>query len=233
MSKEEYLKELNKAFGDFKFYENGHYYTYKDQPIEIGATGLIAQYENEFKKQEMAERVASKKGVSVIDVLNDWDYRAKFATTKGTTCHEFVQSLWSGNEWLWSGFGRDEYEGEVFFHTCDLIFEQAHNFHEDYKDRLEHLADEFVIGSWEYNLASAVDHLFINKMTGELVMVDYKTNSDIHKNERYAKKMKIPLNNLRDTTLNHYAIQLSIYKYLIEKYTSLKVSEFFIVWFSE
>jgi len=98
---------------------------------------------------------------------------------------------------------------------------------------LEHLADEFVIGSYEYNIASAIDHLFINKMTGELVMVDYKTNSDIHKNERYAKKMKIPLNNLRDTTINHYAIQLSIYKYLIEKYTSLKVSEFFIVWFSE
>ena len=25
MTKEEYLKELNKAFGDFKFFENGHY----------------------------------------------------------------------------------------------------------------------------------------------------------------------------------------------------------------
>lgn len=229
MSKEEYLKELNKAFGDFKFYEDGHYYTYKDQPIEIGATGLISQYENEFKKQEMAERVASKKGVSVIDVLNDWDYRAKFATTKGTTCHERAQSLWSGEQWIPLEFDKsEEYRQAVL-----KIVQQAINFNLDYKDRFEHLADEFVIGSYEYNIASAIDHLFINKMTGELVMVDYKTNSDIHKNERYAKKMKIPLNNLRDITLNHYAIQLSIYKYLIEKYTSLKVSEFFIVWFSE
>lgn len=45
--------------------------------------------------------------------------------------------------------------------------------------------------------------------------------------------MKAPLSHLKDTTLNHYAIQLSIYKYIVEKYTDLKIDEFFIVWFSE
>ena len=72
-----------------------------------------------------------------------------------------------------------------------------------------------------------------NKLTGGLVLVDYKTNSDIHKNEKYAKNMKVPLQHLKDFTLNHYYIQLSIYKYLVEKYTNLKIEEMFIVWFSE
>ena len=264
MTKEEYLKELNKAFGDFKFYEENHTYTYKDKPISIGATGLIEQYTQDFDSQAVAEKVVEKnkknykyaknqlehyypntmesyeelqqmlkQPLTIQEVLDDWKYKNQFSCAKGSICHEFAQHLWSGNEWIWSGFGRDEYEGEIFSHTCDLIFEQAHNFHEDYKDRLEHLADEYVIGSEEYNIASAIDHLFINKLTGGLVLVDYKTNSDIHKSERYAKNMKVPLSHLNDFTLNHYYIQLSIYKYLVEKYTNLKIEEMFIVWFSE
>ena len=233
MTRNEYLKELNKAFSDFKFYENGHYYTYKGKPISIGATGLIEQYTQDFDTQAVAERVAEKENKSVQEILDEWKYKNQFSCAKGSICHEFAQHLWSGNEWLWSGFGRDEYENEIFYHTCNLIFDQAHNFYEDYKDRLEHLYDEYVIGSEEYNIASAIDHLFINKLTGGLVLVDYKTNSDIHKNEKYAKNMKVPLTHLKDFTLNHYYIQLSIYKYLVEKYTNLQIEEMFIVWFSE
>ena len=31
--------------------------------------------------------------------------------------------------------------------------------------------------------------------------------------------MKVPLQHIKDFTLNHYYIQLSLYKYLVEKYT--------------
>lgn len=229
MTREDYLKELNKAFGDFKFYEDGHYYTYKDKPISIGATGLIEQYTQDFDAQAVAERVAEKQGVSVQEVLDEWEYKNKFACEKGSTCHEYAQSIWNGEKWKALTFD----ESEEYLNAVGRIRMQARTFYYDYKDRLEHLADEFVIGSEEYDLASAIDHLFINKLTGGLVLVDYKTNSDIHKNERYAKNMKVPLNHLKDTTLNHYAIQLSIYKYLVEKYTTLEFEEMFIVWFSE
>ena len=229
MTKEEYLQELNKAFGDFKFYEENHTYTYKGKPISIGATGLIEQYTQDFDAQAVAERVAEKEGKTVQKVLDEWEYKNKFACEKGSTCHEFAQSRWSGEVWQEKHFdGSKEYEKAV-----EIIQGQANEFRIDYKDRLQHLADEYVIGSEEYDIASAIDHLFINKLTGGLVLVDYKTNSDIHKNERYAKQMKVPLSHLKDFTLNHYYIQLSIYKYLVEKYTNLKIEEMFIVWFSE
>jgi hypothetical protein len=222
MTRDEYLKELNKAFGDFKFYENGHYYTYKDKPISIGATGLIEQYTQDFDAQAVAERVAEKENKSVIEILNLWERKNKWACKKGSICHEYAQSLWNGNKFI-----------PLSSKDIITITKQADKFYNDYKDRLEHLYDEYVIGSEEYNIASAIDHLFINKLTGGLVLVDYKTNSDIHKNERYAKNMKVPLTHLKDFTLNHYYIQLSIYKYLVEKYTNLKIEEMFIVWFSE
>ena len=229
MTKEEYLKKLNMAFKDFVFFANDHHYEFKGQRVGNSVTRLIEEFTNEFDSQTIAERVAIRDNKSVQEVLDEWKYKNDFACLKGSTCHEFAQSLWSGKEWTWYDFNDDhDYNMAII-----KIQNQAHQFYDDYKDSLEHLADEFIIGSDEYNIASAIDHLFINKLTGGLILVDYKTNSDIYKNERYAKKMKVPLSHLKDDTLTHYAIQLSIYKYLVEKYTNLKFEEMFIVWFSE
>ena len=229
MTKEEYLKKLNKAFGDFKFFEENHSYTYKGKPISIGATGLIGQYCNEFDSQGVAEKVATKQGKSVQEILDEWKVKNQVACEKGHLGHLYAQSLWSGVNVL----ENIKHCSEAVKIPLELIIHQANNFYNDYQDRLEHLYDEYVIGSEEYNLASAIDHLFVSKLTGGLVLVDYKTNSDIHKSERYAKNMKVPLSHLKDFTLNHYYIQLSIYKYLVEKYTNLKIEEMFIVYFSE
>lgn len=266
MTKEEYLKELNKAFRDFKFFENGHYYEYKGKRVGISVTRFIEQYFNEFDAQAVAEKVATKnkknydyatiqlkyynplvlgydgcrekynelqemikQPTTVQEVLDEWDYKNKFACAKGSTCHEYAQTRWSKELWIPLEFDKSvEYNKAVY-----KIIQQADRFYNDYQDRLEHLADEFVVGSSEYDICSAIDHLFINKLTGGLVLVDYKTNSDIHKTEKYAKDMKVPLSHLKDYTLNHYFIQLSIYKYLVEKYTNLKIEEMFIVYFSE
>ena len=229
MTRQEYLNELNRAFGDFKFFEENHTYTYKDKPISIGATGLIEQYTQDFDAEAVAEKVAIRDNKTIQEVLDEWEYKNKFACEKGSTCHEYAQCLWSGND-----FDRGDFDGsKEYLQAVDKIESQADRFYNDYQDHLEHLADEFVIGSEEYDIASAIDHLFINKLTGGLVLVDYKTNSDIRKNERYAKQMKVPLQHLKNTTLNHYAIQLSIYKYLVEKYTDITIEEFFIVYMSE
>ena len=44
--------------------------------------------------------------------------------------------------------------------------------------------------------------------------------------------MKVPLHKLDDVNGQHYYLQLSIYKYLIEKYTNIKIDELFIVYFN-
>ena len=229
MTKQDYLKELNKAFGDFKFFEEDHHYEYKGQKVGISVTKFIEQFTNEFDSQAVAEKVAIKENKSIQEVLDKWKQKNEWACKKGSICHEYAQSLWNKELQLID----QELHTLPQKQTLIWIFNQADNFYNDYKDRLEHLADEFVIGSEEYSIASAIDHIFINKLTGGLVLVDYKTNSDIHKNERFAKTMKVPLDYLKDTTLVHYAIQLSIYKYIVEKYTNLQFEDMFIVWFSE
>lgn len=228
----DYIKdELINAFKYFKFFEDGHYYEYKGKKVGISATSLIHEFCDEFDEQEMAKKVAIKNNQEVYEVLEEWHYKRDFACEKGTTCHEYAQSLWSGEEWNLLSFDNSE----EYLNAVDKIKVQADNFKKNFEDKLEHLFDEFVIGSEEFDIASAVDHLFYNKLTDKLVLVDYKTNSLMsgYNKKPYKKKMKFPLNKFNDDALNHYYIQLSLYKFLIEKYTKLKVSEMFIVYFSE
>ena len=224
-----YLEELNQAFSKFKFYEEDHHYECNGERVGISATTLIEQYTNEFDSESVAERVATKENKTVQEILDEWRTKNEAACKKGHLGHIYVQSLWNKENVL----GEIENASVGLKTPLKKIIDQANNFYSDYKERLEHLADEYIIGSEEYDIASAVDHLFVNKLTGGLVLVDYKTNTDIHKNERYAKNMKIPLTHMKDSTLNHYHIQLSMYKYIIEKYTRIKIEEMFIVWFSE
>ena len=231
MTKNEILKELNRAFQDFKFYEDGHYYEYKGKRVGISATRLIEQYTNEFEQDEIAEKVAQKENKTIQQVLDEWKYKNDFACNKGSTCHNYAQSLWSGS--IYADLLFDE--SEEYKNAVEKIKVQANTFHFDYEQHLEHVADEYVIGSEEYDIASAVDHLFIDNKTNALLLIDYKTNSYLtgHNKKAYSKPMKIPLHELNDDSLHHYYIQLSMYKFIIEKYTNLKVDEMFIVYMSE
>ena len=231
MTRQEYLNELNKAFGDFKFFEEDHHYKYKGKRVGISVTRLIEEYCNEFDSQAVAERVAIRDNKPVQKVLDEWKYKNEFSKAKGHTCHEFAQSLWSKEKWNLEPFDNSK----EYLQAIEIIKQQALNYYNDYKDTYELIAIEYVVGSAECDCASAIDLLLRNKLTGGLALVDFKTNSYIkgYNEKAYKKPMKIPLQHLNDDAYNHYCIQLPIYKYWLEKYPKLKVDEMFIVYFSE
>ena len=254
MNKKE-IKEKLRVFDNFKFFESDHHYEFKGERVGMSVTRLIEEYANDFNQNEIADKVADKNNiirekvlanpsstfdeiedvlalpVTRQDVLKEWQYKNDFACEKGSTCHEFAQSLWNDKPFHASEFDNSE----AYNKAVDKIKQQAINFHKDYNCFLEHFADEFVIGSDEFDIASAIDHLFINRHTGGLVLVDYKTNSYLtgHNKKSYPKKMKPPLDNLIDDSLHHYYLQLSIYKYLVELYSGIEIAEMFIVYMSE
>ena len=231
MAKNKMLKVLKDSFKDFKFFEDGHYYECKGKRVGVSVTTFIHEFCNEFDAEGMAEKVANRDGKTIQQVLDEWAYKRDFSCAKGSTCHEYVQKIWNDTKWNPDWFDRSD----DYIQAVEKIKTQAIKFYQDYEEHLEHLIDELPIGSEEYDIASCVDHLFYNKLTGGLVLVDYKTNSymDGYNKQAYKKAMKVPLSHINDDALHHYHIQLSIYKYLIEKYTGLKVDETFIVYMSE
>lgn len=233
MTLAEVKKELE-VFNKFKFFEEDHHYECNGKRVGISVTRLIEEYSNPFDQQAIAEKVAIRDNKDVTQVLQEWQYKNKFACAKGHTCHEYAQSLWSNNK-----PDIDYFDKSVeYTQACDKIFIQAGLFYKDFSDKFIHIQDEQLVGSEEYNIASAVDDLFLDK-EGNVWLIDYKTNSilkgynDDEKNRRYTKNMLIPLQTLKDDALHHYYLQLSIYKYLIEKYTNIKIYKTMIVYMSE
>lgn len=230
----EEVKQKLKVFDKFKFFEEDHHYECNGKRVGISVTRLIEEYSNPFDQQAIAEKVALRDNKDITQVLQEWEYKNKFACEKGHFGHEFAQSLWSNaicQENIKNGL-------KGIKMPLNKIKKQAMNFYNNFKDKFTHIQDEQLVGSEEYNICSAVDHLFLDE-NGNVWLIDYKTNSilkgynDDEKNRRYTKKMLIPLQNLKDDALHHYYLQLSIYKYLIEKYTNIKIYKTMIVYMSE
>ncbi len=233
MTLAEVKKELE-IFNKFKFFKGDHHYECNGKKIGTSVTRLIEEYSNPFNQEEIAEKVAIRDNKSISEVLEEWEYKNKFACEKGSTCHEYAQSIWSHEEYNELLFD----ESIEYLTAVNKIQNQAMSFWKDFKNKFTHIKDEQLVGSEEYDICSAVDHLFLDKK-GNVWLIDYKTNSilkgynDDEKNRRYTKNMMIPLQDIKDDALHHYFIQLSIYKYLIEKYTNIKIYKTMIVYMSE
>ena len=232
MTKEEIIKELQ-HFKGIEFHEEGHFYTLNNYRFGISATSLIETYAQEFDSDSISQMVANKRGISQQDVLNEWKKENEFSCIKGSCIHLKAQSLWM----------KDNYE--IDYNTIDdtidksrlkkeynIMSKQAINFYNDYKDMYDMIQDEFIVWSKEFDIAGSIDGIMYNKYTQQCCILDFKSNKDLQFESKYHKKMKVPLHKLDDVNGQHYYIQLSIYKYLIEKYTDIKVDELFIVYFN-
>ena len=137
--REEILEKL-KVFSNFKFYPDDHHYDCNGQRVGISVTRLIEDYANEFDMQGMAEKVATRDGLEVTQVLKEWQYKNQFACEKGSTCHEYAQSCWSLEEWHLNSFDKSL----EYLLAVNKIISQADNFHNDYKDLLGEDVENYV-----------------------------------------------------------------------------------------
>ena len=226
------IKELQ-YFKGIKFHEEQHFYTLNDYKFGISATSLIETYGQEFDSDSVSQMVANKRGISQQEVLNEWKKENEFSCIKGSCIHLKAQSLWMGTNYeidyntINSNIDKNRLKKEY-----DIMSKQAINFYNDYKNMYDMIQDEFIVWSKEFDIAGSIDGIMYNKYTQQCCILDFKSNKDLQFESKYHKKMKVPLHKLDDVNGQHYYIQLSIYKYLIEKYTNIKVDETFIVYFN-
>lgn len=230
--KNEIIKELQ-YFNGIEFHEKQHFYTLNDYKFGISATSLIETYGQEFDSDSVSQMVANKRGISQQEVLNEWKKENEFSCIKGSFIHLKAQSLWMGTNYeidyntINNNIDKNRLKKEY-----DIMSKQAINFYNDYKDMYDMIQDEFIVWSKEFDIAGSIDGIMYNKYTQQCCILDFKSNKDLQFESKYHKKMKVPLHKLDDVNGQHYYIQLSIYKYLIEKYTNIKVDKTFIVYFN-
>ena len=233
----EEVKQKLKVFDKYKFFENGHYYTYKDKKVGVSVTKYISQFENEFDSDTLSQKVADKNGISQFEVLNEWKRKGEYSCLKGTAIHEWLQDNYANREYKFDLSQLEEYPEYYKIEDIEHLKQMAIDFINDYKNRYILIGDEILCGIPDFDIASAIDLLFYDTINNEVVLADIKTNTDLKgwKNTpSYVKKMLQPLEDIKDITFEHYKIQLSIYRYFLEEYAHIPISDnMFIVYLSE
>lgn len=156
------------------------------------------------------------------DLLARWKAKNKESTDYGTAYHlkrelEWYEAKGDFNKiaTIVNGYGLDRGNNDFYCekHNFDLSRENA-------------VMPEYLL---YYSSPDDVIHLagqadIIIKRGNKIYIMDFKTNADGIKDKaafdvrkRSTKKMYFPVNNLEDTTMMHYNLQLSIYAWMLQK----------------
>ena len=182
---------MKKFFKNVEFEEAMHKYTINGKEAGLSTTGLIEQYSEPFNADFIAPLSAKKRGISVEEILAEWDYTRDYACERGNQIHLFAQSLWSGLKYSTDYSLIDESFVEDLKIELPILQQQAIYFYNNYKDDYEFIEEEQFLYNEDFDLAGSIDLLLRNKKTGEYVIVDFKTYGTLHK--KVYNKMKIPL----------------------------------------
>jgi ATP-dependent exoDNAse (exonuclease V) beta subunit len=200
----------------------------------VSATTFIKKFKKEFNTQLMAEQYAKKRGLDVNEVIADWDLKRDVSTVKGTLIHNMAENWWNNKFFPYDpslaiqNFGYDIIKEK--FDKCEVLFRK---FYDDAKTNLVPVKMELVVGDDDYKIAGMVDCLFWNKKSDKLEIWDYKTNKEIKSSNNFGNKMLHPISHLDECEMNTYSLQLSLYRHIIMKNTSLEIGNCYLVWLNE
>lgn len=145
---------------------------------------------------------------SVTDLLNgfnpkkaDWaaTKEAKEAAERGTELHRFAQRYLKGDK----AEAKSESEKAVA------------RFFDNLPPHLIPIADEVKLRHAQYDFAGTIDLLLYDTNADGYVIIDFKTNQNIHNNYS-GKHFGAPFDEMPDTPFNRYQLQLSAYQMLME-----------------
>lgn len=219
----EIFQELEK-FNSIVFNEDAHTYHYDGQ-LCTSVTSVIGRYKEPFDTEKIATTYAVKRGLSVFDVIADWEEKKNSAATKGTHVHKYAELKFACKE-----YSTDSTESYEILHKCFKIID---DFYNDSKGKLIPIRSELVVGDKERRLCGMIDQLFYNVKAKEFQIWDYKTNKEIKLKNDYKKRMLNELWHLDECEFNTYSLQLGLYKKIIEENTNIKIGNSYICWVNE
>jgi hypothetical protein len=226
------LLELTK-FNNITYYDEPHTYFVGDKQL-VSTTTFIAKFKKKFDSETKAEEFAERKGLNPEDVLDEWDFKRDFSCLKGTLIHKYAEDYYNNKIFPYRSepfikmFGVD-----IMKPKFDKLVTLFHKFYNDSKENLIPIKSEWIIGDVELGISGCVDQLFYNKKSGLLEIWDYKSNKKISTQSAYKNRFKHPIEHLDECEINSYSLQLSLYKYIIERNTNLKIGNCYLVWLFE
>ena len=200
-----------------KFTAHNHKYTSADDINWLSVTSLLSNFKQPFDAETIASKVARSKkskwyGMTPTEIKEAWKAEAKRATDLGTWYH-------------------NQREADI----CEITNMERHGvtvpvFKPIEVDGIKHSPEqkikdgvypEHMVYLKSAGICGQSD--LVEVINGEVHITDYKTNKEIKIEgftnwEGVTQKMSAPVAHLDDCHLNHYALQLSMYMFIILKH---------------
>jgi ATP-dependent exoDNAse (exonuclease V) beta subunit len=201
-----------------------------DNIIWTSVTTLLSNFKKHFDAEKVAQKVSKNKkskwyGLDPKEIQEIWTNEAKRATDLGTFYHNEREA----DLCALASMEREGVTIPVFspeeININGVKFAPSQKLEPGvYPEHMVYLKSAGICGQSD----------LVEVVNGKVNIIDYKTNKEI-KRESYvdwegkSEKMMTPLDSLDDCNLNHYALQLSIYMYMILKHNpKLKPGHIFI-----
>jgi hypothetical protein len=223
--------EIFTKFNSVKFNDEIHQYDINGKKL-ISVTSLIGKYKNKFDEDYWSEYKANEFNLPQHKILSAWSFINKKATLKGSIVHNYAENLFN-NKFF-------PYPKDLVIETFgyDPIFEDflkskvlVDKFYKDSFNKLIPIKTEYVVVDSDIGIGGMVDLLVYNVKCAEFQIWDYKTNKELSTSSR--DKLKGSLCDLYESDIEVYSLQLSAYKYIIEKYINIKLGPSYLVWVNE
>lgn len=221
-----------------RFYDKGHKYTilHDTDSTYTSVTTWIHSHFPKFDADAIIETMMKGSrwapghkywGQTLLQIKTSWSSNSSAVSEAGTNLH---------------------YEIECFMNNESIAFPYLHaNLLEQYEQKessieweyfIEFICDfphlkpyrtEWMIYDEEIKIAGSVDMIYENE-DGTLSIYDWKRSKEIKSNNWFNKfALTDCIRHIHDTNFWHYALQLNIYKMILEKNYGKKVKELFLV----
>lgn len=191
-----------------------HVYTLNGRELE-SVTTLVESCFERFDADYWARRKCPEDPESL---KKQWEDKAREARDLGTRMHERIESHYLG-------LPADPEAGS------DPTFRRFLDFSREF--RLTPYRTEWRIFSERYGIAGTLDFLAVTP-DGRFIIYDWKRSTKVVDADgriitnRYPKYALRPLNSLPDTVYYHYALQVSIYRFILAEHYGINVDSAFL-----
>lgn len=205
-----------KGFENIVFEEESHTYTVRGVKYTPVST-VISKAKTPFDRETQLTKKAKELKVSEEELGKEWDAKKDYGCYRGKHFHAHTENHFTG-------------KNLPVDHT--VIGNQVRQFNRFLNQEGKSLTCveiECMVYDVEHKVAGTFDGLFKDQK-GNLFILDWKTNTSLKLANPY-QHFKGELDHLDQSDFNAYSIQLSLYKYMIEKKTDLKIKGLKIVYF--
>lgn len=236
--------ELFTRFNSIKFHDDIHKYYLGDKNL-ISVTTVLHKYQPEFDSYYWSNIKKDELKMTQEEVLAYWKALNIKSQVKGSAIHNYAELLFNNKVYKYDNDRAMTLLGsenlEILMKTGEHKIEEefkvvkgyVDNFYNDSFGKLIPVKTEFVVFDMEWELAGMMDILFWNVKKQCFQIWDWKTNKELNKTSKYKQRLKKALCHLQDCEFEIYSLQLSTYKRILERNTSIKIEGCFIVWFNE